>query len=271
MALQRQLLLDASCGGRPSGSDLELARQIQQVLLPKEPPKITGFDIAGWNQPAAETGGDFFDFLERSGGSLAIAVADVSGHGLGPALVAAECRAFIHAILADTEEPGRVVGKLNRLLCENLPQDRFVTAFFGVLHPDEHQLVYVSSGHGPLLFSARDTGDFRELTIQNCPLGLLPDGPFGTPAVVSFAPGDFLAIVTDGFFEWYDAQGECFGLERLQDCLRRDRDRSASEIIRLLHKTVLDFACGTPQPDDLTAVIIKRIYASPVLKGEDFR
>ncbi len=82
--------------------------------------------------------------------------------------------------------------------------------------------------------------------------------PFSPPWDVAFAPGDFLAIVTDGFFEWTDPRGHCFGVERLRDRIWRSRDRPAGAIIRDLHQAVLAFSGGTPQPDDLTAVIIKR-------------
>jgi phosphoserine phosphatase len=239
--------------------DLDAARQILHALLPRTLPSVAGFDIAGWNRPADETGGDFFDFLDRPGGNLAVTVADVSGHGVGPALVAAECRAFLRATLIQTDDPGAVVPQINRLLCESLPEDRFVTAFHGLLRRDEHRLVYVSAGHGPIFFYSRADATFRELPIQGFPLGLSADHAFGTSNSVSFAPGDLLAIVTDGFFEWLDPLGDFFGIDRLQDQLRHDADRPAAEIIQSLHQSVLAFSRGTPQLDDLAAVVIKRV------------
>jgi phosphoserine phosphatase len=220
---------------------------------------VAGFDVAGWNQPADETGGDFFDFHPRPNGDLAVTVADVSGHGVGPALVAAECRAFFRALLLQTDAPEIVIPQVNHLLCESLPEDRFVTSFFGLLQSEEHRLVYLSAGHGPIVFYSYALGTFRELPIQGFPLGLSADRPFGPPNSLVFAPGDIVAVVTDGFFEWLDPQGECFGIDRLREQLRRNADRPAAEIVQALHQSVLDFASGTPQLDDLAAVVIKRV------------
>jgi phosphoserine phosphatase len=239
--------------------DLEIARQIQEALLPRSCPAVAGYDIAGWYHPADETGGDFFDFQEPGFDRLAVAVGDVSGHGFGPALVAASCRAYLRGILAQTDEPAQVITRVNQLLCKDQLDDRFVTAFFGVLRCCAHRLDYVSAGQGPILFFSRDLGRVNELTIQGYPLGLSPGHSFGPPVDVEFAAGDFLALVTDGFFEWFDDQGECFGIERTKAELERNYDESASEIIRRLHASVLDFVGRSPQPDDLTAVIIKRL------------
>jgi phosphoserine phosphatase len=239
--------------------DIDVARQIQQALLPRCAPTLEGYDIAGWYQPADETGGDFFDFPDRGPGRVGVAIGDVSGHGVGPALVVAACRAFLRATLIQTDEPSRVITQVNQLLCHDQLEDRFVTAFFGMVGRDAHQIEYVSAGQGPILFYSRERGTISELEIQGFPLGLSPDLTFGPPETVKFAPGDFLAVITDGFFEWFNPQGECFGIERMKAQVARDCDRPAAEIIRQLHATVLDFAAGSPQPDDLTAVVIKRL------------
>jgi phosphoserine phosphatase len=220
---------------------------------------VAGYDIAGWYHPAEETGGDFFDFQEPCPHGLAVAVGDVSGHGFGPALVAASCRAYLRAILTQTDEPAEVVTRVNQLLCKDQLDDRFVTAFVGILRRGGHRLDYVSAGQGPILFFTRDQGRVDELVIQGYPLGLAPGLSFDPPVSIEFAAGDFLALVTDGFFEWFNHQGECFGIERTKAELARNHDQSASEIIRRLHASVLDFVGCSPQPDDLTAVVIKRL------------
>jgi phosphoserine phosphatase len=239
--------------------DLEIARQIQEALLPRVCPAVVGYDIAGWYLPAEETGGDFFDFQEPGPDGLAVAVGDVSGHGFGPALVAASCRAYLRAILTHTNEPAQVVTQVNQLLCKDQLDDRFVTAFVGVLRRAGHRLDYVSAGQGPILFFSRAIARVDELVIQGYPLGLAPALSFGPPVGVEFAAGDFLALVTDGFFEWFNSEGECFGIERTKIELARNSDQSASEIIRRLHASVLAFVGQSPQPDDLTAVVIKRV------------
>ena len=220
---------------------------------------LEGYDVAGWYHPADETGGDFFDFQEPAAGRLTVAVGDVSGHGFGPTRVATACRNLLRSALTQTDDPAEVITQVNQLLCEDQLDDRFVTAFFGILQCAANRLGYVSAGQGPILFFSRRTGTLDELTIQGCPLGLAPDTAFGPPVDVEFAPGDFLALVTDGFFEWFNDELECFGIERTKAQIARDRDESAAEIIRRLYASVLDFAGNSPQPDDLTAVLIKRL------------
>jgi sigma-B regulation protein RsbU (phosphoserine phosphatase) len=260
VAVQRQLLLEEYERKRRFARSLEIAREIQQGLLPGHPPTVEGFDIAGWSQPAEETGGDFFDFQELAGGLLAVTVADASGHGIGAALVAAECRALLRATLVEAVPLGQILARVNLLLCADLAEGRFVTAFLGLLGSGAAGgMDYVSAGHGPVLFFERATGTFRELSVQGIPLGLMSDFPYEPPGPVAFAPGDLLVIVTDGVFEWTDTRGESFGVGRLQEQIRRDHALPAAEIIRRMYRDVLDFVGDCPQPDDLTAVVIKRV------------
>ncbi|WP_406693595.1 PP2C family protein-serine/threonine phosphatase [Singulisphaera sp. Ch08] len=222
-------------------------------------PAITGFDIAGWNQQAEATGGDFFEFQEVSKGCLAVTVADVCGRGAGAAAVADECRIALHEAFEVTEEPARVAERVNRRLFAGRPPERFVTAFFGLLDHNEHRLSYISAGHGPTWFYSRELNSLRELEVHGYPLALMLEESFDEGDLVVFAPGDFVAIVTDGFFEWADSHGECFGTQRLCAQILHDRDRSAAEIIGGLRNAILRFASGVPQRDDLTAVVIKRV------------
>lgn len=221
-------------------------------------PALAGFDIVGWNRQAEATGGDFFEFQEVSGGCLAITVADVCGRGAGAAAVVDECRAALHASIEATEEPAQVAERVNRLLCTGTTAERFVTAFFGRLDHQGNRLCYLSAGHGPVWFYSQEQGRLSELEVHGYPLALEAEERFAPPGVVSFAPGDFVVVVTDGFYEWVGAQGESFGTARVCAQILQDRDRSASEIIGGLHRALLDFAAGAPQVDDLTAVVIKR-------------
>src|SRR5262249_33968002 len=128
VALQRQLLLEEFAEKQRIQADLATARAIQQHLLPARAPVLAGFDLAGWNRPADRPGGDFFDFMGLPEGRVAITLADVTGHGIGPALLAAECRALVRACLALTPDLDAVVARVNDLLAADVPEDRFVTA-----------------------------------------------------------------------------------------------------------------------------------------------
>jgi phosphoserine phosphatase len=259
VAIQRQILLDEYAEKQRIQEDLNIARKIQQGLLPTTPPQVSGFDIAGWNKPADETGGDCYDFLELENGLLAIIVADATGHGIGPALMIAECRALFRAMISLSQDLSGVSSRMNNLLCEDLLEDRFVTAFLGVLSPNERTLSYLSAGHGPLLKYIRATDEIAELGANAVPLGIMPGMHFDSPDQFVMQAGDMMILVTDGFFEWTNPQEEQFGVDRLCDLIRRHRDLPSKEIIQLLHKAVVSFAGGTPQADDLTAVIVKKL------------
>jgi len=239
--------------------DLGIARSIQQELLPKKPPQVDGFDIAGWNQPADETGGDYFDWQQVPDGQVAVTVADVTGHGIGPALGMAACRAYARAGLAAGLDLRRFLGRLNKLLCEDLPSGKFVTLATGLLSPREATLQLISAGHGPLLFYSVAADRFCSYDAQGLPLGLLSQFTYDPPTQLKFAPGDILLLVTDGIIEWANIEGEDFGQDRLQDVVRACRDMPAAAIIAELYQAVVKFGGSTPQLDDLTAVVVKRM------------
>ena len=258
VVVQRQLLLEHYAEKQRIERDLNIARDIQQGLLPKAGVELAGFDIAGWNKPADETGGDCYDYLALADGSLALTIADATGHGIGPALMIAECRALFRATVSLSHNLTEIVGRVNNLLCEDLPDDRFVTAFFGIVEPKDFSLTFISAGHGPLIQYIRAKDEFVELRANGVPLGIMPDISYNEPDVFRMAPGDMMVVVTDGFFEWQRGDKEQFGLERTYKVIRDNRDESCRCIIERLHQAVLEFSRGTPQADDLTAVIVKR-------------
>jgi serine phosphatase RsbU (regulator of sigma subunit) len=239
--------------------DLGIARSIQQGLLPKKPPDVAGFDIAGWNQPADETGGDYFDWQQLDDGRIGVAVADVTGHGIGSALCMAACRAYARAGLARGTDLQRFLAHMNQLLYEDLPSEKFVTLVEGVLDPRLSTLQMISAGHGPLLFYSSRDDSFHRYDAQGPPLGLLPQFAYADPQLVDFAPGDILVLITDGFVEWANRVDEDFGEGRIKEVIRTYRDMPAAKIISELYSAVLEFAAGTPQLDDLTALVVKRV------------
>lgn len=259
VALQRQMLLDAYAVKQKMERDMALARRIQQSLLPKANPQIPGFDIAGWNQPADATGGDFYDFLPLPEGRLGLLLADASGHGIGPALLASVCRAIVRALATTTGQLDAILTGANALLNQDLQPGHFITLFLGLLDEATGRLDYVSGGHGPLLYY-RPAGDTTRILGSTAPaLGILPtiDGTLATP--LHMQPGDVLILITDGFHEWANPQREDFGVDRVFDIIRQNQDRSAVAMIDALYAAVRAFADPTPQDDDLTAIIVKKL------------
>ena len=239
--------------------DLGIARSIQQGLLPKTPPCIDRFDIAGWSQPADETGGDYFDWQQLADGRVAVTVADVTGHGIGPALGMTGCRAYARAGFATETDLQNFLARLNQLLYEDLPPEKFVTLAAGLLDPERATLQLISAGHGPLLFYSSAEDRFHSYEAQGPPLGLLPRFSYCCPQTLVFTPGDILILVTDGFVEWANADDEDFGTDRLKQVIRTYHEMPAAVIISELHSAAVRFAGPVHQSDDLTALVVKRV------------
>ncbi|HEU4386210.1 MAG TPA: PP2C family protein-serine/threonine phosphatase [Blastocatellia bacterium] len=238
--------------------DLETARSIQQGLLPARSPNLDDFEIAGWNQPADQTGGDYFDWQALPDGRLAVSLGDATGHGIGPALVATSCRAYGRASFLAGGDSNGLLDRLNRLLAEDLSANRFVTFCVVFLDPANSQMEVLSAGHGPIIWFKYATGEIENLDAQGIPLGMIAGVPYGVGTKVRLAPGDMLAVVTDGFYEWENPEGEDFGMKRMEEVIRESRDCPPDEVIARLRSAVTSFSRGTAQNDDLTAVILKR-------------
>lgn len=262
IAIKRQILLDAAREKERLERELDIARQIQQQLLPKENPRLPGFEVAGWNRPADQTGGDFFDFFPVGDDRLALMVADATGHGIGPALIMAQCRALLRAVGGQCDHLPETARRVNNLLHDDLPADRFVTVFYGLLDAEQRTLCYISAGHGPLLLFRAATGEVSFSGATGLPMGIVPDADIPMADPVLFEPGDMFVLLTDGFIEWVRPDGQQYGEQRLAELVRRCRELPAERLIVELHEDVLRFAEGTPQADDLTAVVVKRTKVS---------
>jgi serine phosphatase RsbU (regulator of sigma subunit) len=186
-------------------------------------------------------------------------LADVSGHGIGPALVAAVCRAYARASVAASErELAQIVNRLNDLLVVDMPEGRFVT-FVGVLLDHEQDLAQmISAGHGPLFRCVESGGGLHESDADGLPLGLMSDCEYAPSEEFSLAAGDFVLLVTDGLFEWTNAADEAYGLERLRESIRRVAALDAESMIKTLYADACAFAGGVEQADDVTIVVLRR-------------
>jgi len=238
--------------------DLDVARSIQQGLLPVQPPSLADFELAGWNKPADQTDGDYFDWQSLPDGRIAISLGDATGHGIGPALVMASCRAYARASLLTAEHQNGVLDRLNVLLTEDLPANRFVTYVVTLLNPATADVEVLSAGHGPILLYRRASDTFESLEAQGIPLGLMSGITYEHGTKGHLEAGDILVLITDGFYEWEDPDGEQFGIARLESVVRESRDSKPDEVIANLRSAVEIFCRGTKQQDDLTAVLLKR-------------
>jgi serine phosphatase RsbU (regulator of sigma subunit) len=244
--------------------ELQIARSIQQSLLPKVRPQVPGFQIAGWNRTADDTGGDFYDWKQLPDGRWVTVLADVTGHGIGPAILASVCRAYSRANFNVRESLETMLRKINESFAEDLTPGRFATFVAALCEEGSDELELLSAGHGPIFIYTAEDRNMSSMGAQALPLGILPEKWEAASLKFRMKFGDMVILITDGFFEWENNDGEQFGTERLAEIIRRFSDREPEVIIAELYDDVLKFADGAPQQDELTAVIIKR---SPVEMG----
>ena len=238
--------------------DLDIARSIQQGLLPEAAPDLGDIEIAGWSRPADQTGGDYYDWLLLEDGRFIFSLADVTGHGIGPAIVTAVCRAYTRASVDTDREVHDVITRINAMLHADTPTDRFITFVLGRLDVAKCRVELLSAGHGPILYFEAESGTVRHHEAQGIPLGMLEDYVFEQPLDLEIAPGDALILVSDGFFEWSREDGEQFGVERLEQSILGASGESAQGMIDRMEADLRAFVGDATQPDDMTAVILRR-------------
>jgi len=237
---------------------LQVARRIQRATLPSSLPKTPGYDFHGWSEPAEETGGDTFDFVELEGGAkVAIMIADASGHGIGPALAIAQLQGMAQLAWRQEQDPLAVARVLNERMVAQLPDGRFVTAWFGMLDHTTGRLRMVSSGQDPQLLYRAATGRVERLETDTVPLGILDSLDGDGCREIELEPGDTLLLASDGIAET-TCDGEQFGVERLAEVLQSNNTCTADEISEALRRAVGEYSGGYPAADDRTILVIQR-------------
>lgn len=238
--------------------ELELASLVQQRLYPDSQPEIPGYDLAGAVFPADATCGDYYDFVPLPDGAVAIVVADVSGHGLGPALVMAETRAYLRSLTRATDDLVEIAKGLNGFLFADLHESYFVTMLLARLNPATGRLDFVSSAH-PDGYVIGSSGELVTTLSSKClPLGLFSDRWRCVTQEAEIEPGGLAVFVTDGVLECESSDGEEFGGSRLLETVIGHRGATAADIVSRILQAVRDFSGGSKQEDDITVVVCKR-------------
>lgn len=236
---------------------MRIARDIQQRLFPSAPPALSGFDLAGVSLPADETGGDYFDFIAMPDGMIGLVVGDVTGHGIGPALLMAETRAYLRILTQQLGDVGAILTHANRVLAQDVGGERFVTLLLAQLDPTTRAVRYANAGHVPGLCMDKHGATKYELRRTNMPLGLRADTQYRASEPIVLAPGDVLALMTDGVEESLDAQQELFGRDRVKQVLAAQRTQPACVMVDCLHRAAREHIGEFDQPDDYTTIILK--------------
>ncbi len=240
--------------------ELRMARRIQQALLPKDMPRLAGWNILHHYQPAREVGGDFYDYLELPSGRLGLVVGDATGHGMPAALVMATARSMLRALAQTSESPGDVLRKANDPLVMDIPPNMFVTCFYAILDPESGRLVYANAGHD-LPYVRRGSDEAEELRARGMPLGLMPGMSYEQKETV-LDSGDSALFYSDGLVEAHDSQREMFGFPRLQALVAEHNDEEKSLVDSLLEELYSFVGEGWEQEDDISLLALRRAATS---------
>jgi len=242
---------------RETQEQFRVAREIQQRLFPKAAPQLWPFDIAGASYPAEATGGDYFDYVSMPDGCVGIVVADVTGHGVGPALLMAETRAYLRTLAMNATDVGEILTRTNHALADDVDLERFVTLFLAKLDPRTQSLIYASAGH-PTGYVLDASGGLKALLKRTgVALGAPPSAPYSAGPTIPLVAGDIVLLLTDGVEEATSPDNDFFGVERIVDVVRAHTQQTAQEILQALDNAVRDFAQDEPQLDDMTVAIAK--------------
>ena len=233
--------------------ELSEALRIQQKLLPASLPQVPGWNVAASWQPAAGVGGDCYDALVFGEGRLAISIADVVGKGIPAALLMSNLQAAVRAFASDGVAPADLCQQVNRILCGNIAEGRFISFFYSVIDTSARRLTYANAGHYPAIV-VRAGGDVERLTEGGPVLGVFAEGTYDQGAI-DFAAGDRVILFTDGITEARNAADEEFGEERLIAAAVEYRSQDAKCLERRLFQAVSAFTGGTYQ-DDATLIVM---------------
>lgn len=235
---------------------LRIARELQQRYYNVKA-QVPGFDIAGATYSAVETNGDYFDFIPMKDGSTGLVIGDVSGHGVGAALIMAQTRAYLRAFAKVESDPGVLLTWLNRELATDLDNEHYVTLILARLNPQRNELDYSSAGHLPGYLLDRNGEARLMMGSIGIPLGVMRDYQFSKSELIKLVPEEILFFLTDGITEAQASDETEFGFDRALEVIKAHRQEAAGQIMVRLYQTVRSFCGMKTQEDDITAIICK--------------
>lgn len=235
---------------------LKTAREIQQFYY-NPTISVPGFDIAGYSYPADMTGGDYFDFIPMPDGCINIVVGDVTGHGIGAALIMAEVRAYLRAFTTQDTDPATILTKLNSELFADLQAEQFVTLILAQLDPKNYSMVYASAGHVPafLINNSGNVDCIMEST--GLPLGFMKDYKIENSKSIKLTDGNIAVFFSDGIMEAESPNGKEYGFDQALDFIIYHKQKPSDKIVESLYQEIRSFSENQPQEDDITSVICK--------------
>jgi phosphoserine phosphatase RsbU/P len=241
--------------------DMQLAADIQRRILPRGVPEVAGYELLGWNRPARQIGGDYYDLFRRPDGRIELVVGDVSGKGMPAALMVSTLHSALHLLLDQAGFGPPLLEMLNRHVLESSAANKFITLLLAELDPETARLTYLNAGHNPglLVRHSESAGPLaiEQLGSSGLPIGVLPGSRF-LARTVALEPGDLVCIYSDGITEAESPAEEEFGTSRLLAVLSEHRARPLSEVLEAVKAATAGFSAGLPQGDDQTLVLLRR-------------
>ena len=258
VAIQHSYMTDELLANAILSKEVAVARDIQMSTLPDAMPDVPGYDLHGHFQPTDHTGGDLYDLVVLNK-QLFMLLGDATGHGFGPALSATQMQAMLRVSFRLGADLDQAYMHVNNQLAEDLPDDRFITAFMGFLDPVTHRVIYHSGGQGPILHFRAAEGACDWYKPTNFPVGIMEIDDKQESATLQLEPGDILALISDGVYEYANLQGEEFGEESVAEIFRAHHHLSMADLSAKLIKAAMDFGGDAPQADDITLVLVRRL------------
>ncbi len=239
--------------------EITVARDVQMGTLPKTMPEIEGYEFGGAFTPTDQTGGDLYDFVPLDERRLFLLMGDATGHGIGPALSATQVRAMLRVAIRLNSTLDDAFIHINDQLCEDLPDDRFVTGFFGLLDSGSNSVRFHSGGQGPIMHFHARTHEYDWHPATTFPLGYMPQTRLGEPVSVTLEPGDVLGLISDGIYEYENESGMQFGQQGVINILDNNPPASAQELVDFIMSAARQHGGDAPQADDITIVLARRL------------
>ncbi|NCC50170.1 MAG: GAF domain-containing protein [Spartobacteria bacterium] len=240
--------------------DLDIARNIQMSLLPKTIPKIEGIELAAFNYPALEVGGDYYDFVEVDEKRIGIALADVSGKGISGAIMMSMCRSVLRSQAPGVTSPAKVLNGVNHLMRKDIADDMFVSMLYMILNIETHELAIARAGHERPILVPGDKSGLHVIESPGLAIGIGDEEAFGMitkDTVITLHPGDVVVTYTDGVTEAMNENEQEWGIDNFTEAIRVSADEGAHSVLNNVQQRLMRFVGETPQYDDTTLLALR--------------